>query len=137
MAAIYATVMAAGYVSGPLLVSVTGIEGWVPFLAVAAASLFGLVPVLLVRSARPALDRKMQINLFGVMRAVPLVMAAAFVTGFVDTSLFTLIPIHEVRAGHAEQLALLSLSVFTAGNLVLQYPLGWIADRTNRRSATI
>jgi MFS family permease len=135
--AIYATVMAAGYVCGPLLVSATGIEGWIPFLAVAAASLFALVPVLLIRPTRPTLDQKMQLNLFGVMRAVPLVMAAAFVTGFVDTSLFALIPIYGVRAGHAEQLALLSLSVFTAGNLILQYPLGWIADRTNRRSAAI
>ncbi len=135
--AIYATVMAGGFVGGPILLSVTGIEGWVPFIAVAAASLFALVPVLLIRSVPPVLHGKMDSDLFGVMRAVPLVMAAAVVAGFVDASLFALIPVYQVRAGHAEQLAVLSLSVFMAGNLVLQYPLGWIADHTSRRHAAI
>jgi MFS family permease len=135
--AIYATVMAGGYAAGPLLLSVTGTEGWAPFLAVAAASVLGLMPVLLIRSPPPKLDRTIQLNLFEMMRAVPLVMAAALVAGFADTSLFALIPVYEVRAGHTEQLAVLSLSVFIAGNLILQYPLGWIADRTNRQSAAI
>jgi len=135
--AVYATVMAGGFVCGPLMLSLTGIEGWIPFLAVAAASLCALVPVLLIRAPAPALDEKMDGNLFGIMRAVPLVMAAALVAGFVDASLFALIPVHQVRAGHAEQLAVLSLSVFMAGNLALQYPLGWIADHTSRRRAAI
>ena len=135
--AIYATVMAGGFVGGPLLLSLTGTDGWSPFVAIAAASLVALVPVFLIRSAPPALDRALHLDLFGVMRAVPLVMAAALVAGFVDASLFSLIPVYQVRAGHAEQLAILSLSVFMAGNLVLQYPLGWIADHTSRRHAAI
>ncbi|HWA47847.1 MAG TPA: MFS transporter, partial [Dongiaceae bacterium] len=135
--AIYATVMAGGFVGGPIMLSLTGIEGWIPFIAVAAASLFALVPVLLIRSVPPALHGKMDANVFGIMRKVPLVMAAAMVAGFVDASLFTLIPVYQVRAGHAEQLAVLSLSVFMAGNLLLQYPLGWIADHTSRRLAAI
>lgn len=135
--AIYATVMAGGFVGGPLLLSLTGTEGWLQFVAIAAASLVALVPVLLIRSTPPVLDRALHLDLFGVMRAVPLVMAAALVAGFVDASLFSLIPVYQVRAGHAEQLAVLSLSVFMAGNLVLQYPLGWIADHSSRRHAAI
>jgi MFS family permease len=135
--AIYATVMAGGFVGGPLLLSVTGIQGWIPFIAVAAAASFALVPVLLIRSAPPVLGRDLHAGLFAVMRAVPLVMAAALTAGFVDASLFSLIPVHQVRAGHAEQLAVLTLSIFMAGNLILQYPLGWIADHTNRHYAAI
>src|SRR5262245_58220001 len=119
--AVYATVMAAGFVGGPLLLSLTGIDGWIPFLAIAAATLCGMVPVLLIRSAPPALGRDVHLNLFRVMRLVPVVMTAALVAGFVDASLFSLIPVQQVRAGHAEQLAVLSLSVFMAGNLILQY----------------
>ena len=135
--AIYATVMAGGFVGGPLLLSVTGIEGWAPFAAIAAASLVALVPVLLVRQRPPSLGRKLQLDLLGTIRAVPLVMAAALVAGYVDASLFSLIPVYQVRAGHPEQLAVLSLSIFMAGNLVLQYPLGWIADHTSRRLAAM
>ena len=135
--AIYATVMAGGFVGGPLLLSLTGIQGWTPFIAVAAASLLALVPVLLIRSAPPAMGESLHTGLFAVMRAVPLVMAAALTAGFVDAALFSLIPVYQVRAGHAEQLAVMTLSVFMAGNLILQYPLGWIADHTNRRYAAI
>jgi MFS family permease len=42
-----------------------------------------------------------------------------------------------VRSGQAQQLTILSLGVLMAGNFVLQYPLGWIADHTNRRRAAI
>lgn len=135
--AVYATVMAGGFVGGPLLLSLTGIDGWIPFAAVAAASLVALVPVLLIRSRPPTLGGTLHTGLFAVMRAVPLVMAAALTAGFVDAALFSLIPVYQVRAGHAEQLAVLSLSVFMAGNLVLQYPLGWIADHTSRRLAAM
>jgi MFS family permease len=95
------------------------------------------VPVLLIRSTPPALGGTLHTGLFAVMRRVPLVMAAALTAGFVDAALFSLIPVYQVRAGHAEQLAVLSLSVFMAGNLVLQYPLGWIADHTSRRLAAM
>jgi MFS family permease len=135
--AVYATVMAGGFVGGPLMLYLTGIEGWIPFLAVAVASLCALVPVLLIRAPAPAMDGKLDGNLFAIVRAVPLVMAAALVAGFVDASLFSLMSVHQVRAGYTEQLAVLSLSVFMAGNLALQYPLGWIADHTSRRRAAI
>ncbi len=135
--AIYATVMAGGFVGGPIMLTVTGIAGWLPFIAVAAASLCALIPVLLMRSVPPVLPGALDSNVFGVMRAVPLVMAAAVVAGFVDASLFAHIPVHQVRTGHTEQLAVLSLSVFMAGNLALQYPLGWIADHTSRRHAAV
>ena len=119
------------------MLSLTGTDGWLPFIAIAAASLVALVPVLLIRSRPPVLDRALHLDVLKVMRAVPLVMAAALVAGFVDASLFSLIPVYQVRAGQAEQLAVLSLSVFMAGNLVLQYPLGWIADHTSRRLAAM
>ncbi|HNB29388.1 MAG TPA: MFS transporter [Alphaproteobacteria bacterium] len=135
--AVYATVMAGGFVGGPLLLSLTGIDGWLPFAAVAAASLCALIPVLLIRSAPPAMGEKLEFSLPQIMRAVPMVMAAALVAGFVDASLFALIPVHQVRAGIDTQVAVLSLSVFMAGNLALQYPLGWIADHTSRRGAAL
>lgn len=135
--AVYATVMAAGFVGGPLMLSLTGIEGWTPFVCVALACLGALVPVLLIRSAPPALGEKLHFSLPAIIRAVPLVMGAALVAGFVDASLFALIPVHQVRAGIDAETAVLSLSVFMAGNLALQYPIGWIADHTSRVRAAI
>ena len=58
---------------------------------------------------------------------------AALVAGFVDAGLFTQIPIYELRAGFDREIAAASLSIFMAGNLVLQLPLGWLADHSSRR----
>jgi MFS family permease len=135
--AIYATVMAAGFVGGPLMLSVTGISGWTPFICVAVACLGALIPVLLIRSAPPAIGEKLEFSLRRIIGAVPLVMAAALVAGFVDASLFAHLPVHQVRAGIDAETAVLTLSVFMAGNLALQYPLGWIADHTSRRRAAL
>jgi MFS family permease len=133
--AVYATVMAAGFVGGPTLLSVTGIAGTLPFLCIAAAGLVALAPVLLIRSTPPAMKDRSEVGVLGILRAVPLVMAAALVAGFVDASLFALIPVHQVRLGIDPATAVLSLSIFMAGNLALQYPLGWIADHTSRTRA--
>jgi MFS family permease len=134
---LYATVMALGFASGPVLLALTGTEGRLPFIAIAGAALFALVPLLLIGRAPPALEGEMHLDIFGAARSVPLVIAAALAAGFIDTALFTLIPVYGVRAGQTQELAVLTLGVFTAGNLFLQYPLGWIADRTDRRWTAI
>ena len=129
---IYASVMALGFVLGPLIINLTGIDGWTPFVAVSAALVVALMPVAFARQVPPIVSG----HGAGVGRAfaaAPTVMVAALVAGFVDAGLFTQIPIYELRAGFARELAAASLSIFMAGNLVLQLPLGWLADRSSRR----
>jgi MFS family permease len=130
---IYASVMALGFVLGPLIINLTGIEGWIPFAAVSAALVVALLPVAFARQVAPIVSGH---GTGGVGRAfamAPTVMLAALVAGFVDAGLFTQIPIYELRAGFAQEIAAASLSIFMAGNLVLQLPLGWLADHSSRR----
>ena len=42
-------------------------------------------------------------------------------------AVLTLLPLYGLRAGFDQQTAVTLLVVFTAGNLLLQYPLGWPA----------
>jgi MFS family permease len=135
--ALYATVMALGFVCGPVMLTLTGIDGWIPFAAVSAATLVGLVPLLFAQQVAPNIAPRHSGGLRHVIAAAPTVMLAALVAGFVDSGLFSLIPVYEVRAGFAREVAALSLSVFMAGNLLLQLPLGWLADHTSRRAVLL
>src|SRR4030095_13314671 len=128
-----AWVMALGFVLGPLIVNLTGIEGWTPFVAVSAALVVALLPVAFARQVAPIVSGHGAAGVGRAFAAAPTVMVAALVAGFVDAGLFTQIPIYELRAGFAREIAAASLSLFTAGNLVLQLPLGWLADRSSRR----
>jgi len=130
---VYAAVMSLGFVCGPLIINATGIDGWLPFAAVSAAILLALAPMLAARQVAPSIPAHKSGGLLHMVAAAPLVMAAALVTGFVDTGLFNQIPIYQTRAGFTMQESNFSLSIFMAGNFALQLPLGWLADHTSRR----
>jgi len=130
---VYASVMALGFVLGPLVINFTGIDGWAPFVAVSAALVVALLPVAFAQQVAPAVSGHGAARVGQAFAMAPTVMLAALVAGFVDAGLFTQIPIYELRAGFDREIAAASLSVFMAGNLVLQLPLGWLADHSSRR----
>ena len=130
---IYASVMALGFVLGPLIVNLTGIEGWTPFAAVSAALVVALMPVAFARQVAPIVTGHGTGGVGRAFAAAPTVMLAALVAGFVDAGLFTQITVYELGAGFDRKIATGSLSIFMAGNLVLQLPLGWLADHSSRR----
>jgi MFS family permease len=134
---IYASVMAGGFALGPMVINFTGIDGWLPFGAVSVALVAALLPMLLAHQVAPAMSAHSPAGVMHMLRTVPTVMTAALVAGFVDAGLFTLIPVYELDAGFDHHTANVSLSIFMAGNLALQLPLGWLADHTNRRGVLL
>lgn len=132
---LYATMWAAGMAAGPLLLQVTGITGRLPFTVAAILILLATVPPLLGRRGAPAAvpvgpGGGWSWSLFGV---APDAILAGFVTGFVEISLFTLLPLYAARAGLSGDTGVLMVSVLTIGGLFAQFPLGWLADRGGPR----
>jgi MFS family permease len=64
-------------------------------------------------------------------------MIAAICGGLMDFALFALLPVYGLHHGLDQREAVLMLSVFTGGNVLLQIPIGWIADRTSRHTVLI
>ncbi len=129
---IYTAVMSAGMAVGPVIVGWTGIEGWSPFLAVLAAVGFSALPLPFARGLAPVMPPHRQGALGLAMLAVPVVLVASLAGGLADAAIFTLLPLYALDAGQTQQAAVLMLAVFTAGNLALPWPLGWLADHTDR-----
>ncbi len=131
--AFYAAALAAGFATGPLVLTVTGTEGVLPIAVFLTISLSALLPILFVRRDAPELRADSGHGVWRAALAMPAVMAAAFVAGAVDASFFAFLPIWGTRSGFEEVQALSLLSIFVAGNIVLQFPVGWLADRTSPR----
>jgi hypothetical protein len=72
-------------------------------------------------------------GLSGALRTAPIVMLAALVAGLVESADLTLLPLFGIHAGFDERAALLLITVFMAGNVILQLPIGLLADRLGRR----
>jgi len=133
---LYATVFAAGVMAGPLLLQLTGTAGLRPFTLGALCLALTAVPLLCVpytqgntdEAARPA-------HLLRLLAAAPVIMLAALIAGLVESADVSLLPVFGLQRGFNEAAALSLLTVFLAGNVFLQLPIGWGADRLGRRSA--
>lgn len=134
---IYATVLAGGFAIGPLLLSVTGVEGWLPFIVVSAGLLASAAPLVLARGVAPPMPHRPESGPLRFVRMAPLIIFGAVTGGLIDNAIFTLLPVYGLRVGLDQDTAILLLTAFIGGNLVMQVPLGWIADRTGRRRMLI
>jgi MFS family permease len=96
-----------------LLVAVPLLPYWrtAPRIRIDAASGFGAVVVL-----------------------APLALFAAFACGLGEQVAFSFLPVYAVGAGIPASTGALWLSAFVMGNVVLQWPIGWLADHADRRA---
>jgi MFS family permease len=131
---LYASVLAGGFAIGPLIISAVGIDGWLPFLLVALAIALGAVPIFFAGDLVPPMPAQSQASLLATLRVQPLVMACGLAGGLMDFALFAFLPIYGLGHGLSEDSAVLILSLFIGGNVLLQVPIGWVADHMSRRA---
>jgi len=130
---IYTTVLSLGFALGPLLLTLTGIEGWTPFL-VGAAVLAGAGAILLrLRRAMPAFGEEARASLFAFLPLAPALLLAVGIFGFFDQAALSLLPVYGLAHGMSQDTATVALGVLIGGNVVLQMPIGWLADHMPRR----
>jgi MFS family permease len=119
------------------IIGAVGVEGWHPFLIVALAVALSIVPLGFANGLAPRMPELPEAPLSDILRAQPLVMIVAICGGLMDFALYALLPVYGLRHGLDQRSAVLMLSVFTGGNVLLQIPIGWIADHTSRPAVLI
>lgn len=130
---IYATGLAVGFAVGPLLFSLVGSEGILPFIVGAAIILLAAIPIFMARGESPELDERPNHHFVRYVWLVPMASAAAFVFGSVQAGGLSLFPIYATREGFNESQAALLLTVMGIGNMVFQIPIGLLSDRMKDR----
>lgn len=131
----YGTVFSIGIVSGPTLLEFTGTQGAKPFVVGSACLLITLLPLAVLRQVRSAAQEFTPLRgMSGALKGAPIVMLAALVAGLVESADLTLLPLFGLHSGMDERAALLLVAVFMAGNVILQVPIGLLADRYGRRT---
>ncbi|AJD40854.1 MFS transporter [Rhizobium mongolense] len=126
---IYATVLSLGFAAGPLLFSILGSDGILPFLVGAAAILLAAIPIFIARHESPILEEKPELHFMRYVFLVPTATAAVFIFGAVEAGGLSLFPIYAIRANFTESQAALLLTVMGIGNVIFQIPVGMLSDR--------
>lgn len=134
--AVYALSVSAGFALGPALLGLTGLDGMLPFLVGAGVVFAGILPILMGLGAAPDItddDWPSPLAALGVFRTDPGAVFAVVLFGTIEFGAMALIAVWGVRRGLPEAEAALLLSMFAIGAMLLQLPLGWAADRFDRR----
>lgn len=134
---IYVTALSAGSLVGILTLYFVGSEGTDPFFIIAAVMAVGVMPLVLARDLAPGIAVHESFGLLAAMRRAPTVMSAALTDGFVMGALFAFFLIYAQRMGFDESNALVMFIVLSVGNATLQYLVGMLADRFNKRALLI
>lgn len=130
---LYSALFATGFVVSPIILSVLDLSSPQPFYFLVTLMLLGALPLWLARGLLPDVTAHGEAPAWGMLRAAPLVFAASLAAGFNDAGLMSLLGIYTLRTGFGEGETFHLLSVFAAGSVALQLPLGLIADRGGHR----
>ena len=91
-----------------------------------------LIPLSCAHGQEPAITGVSRHSTLGVLRLAPSLMGAALVFGMIDVAIVNFLHIYGLRIGFEESRALTLLSVTIVGAIVMQIPIGWLADRLDR-----
>jgi MFS family permease len=132
---IYAAALSAGFGLGPLVLTVTGINGWPPFLANAALVALAMLPLLFATEAAGGPGRERSPNPLVYMRRAALIVSVVALFGLLEAANFSLLPIWGVRSGLTVSEASALVSTIYLGGAVVQVPIGVLSDKIRRINA--
>jgi MFS family permease len=131
---IYVVTVYTASFSGQFLVNIGDINGTTLFCVVGLATALSLVPVVLTRVAGPEIDKIRAMSLLGLYRASPLGVVVTCGAGLLSGAFYGLGAIYANELG----LSVFEVSLFMGapifGGFALQYPIGRLSDRYDRRT---
>ncbi|MEM9062394.1 MAG: MFS transporter [Pseudomonadota bacterium] len=137
---IYAVVLSASYMVGPLMLTATGVNGALTFIAPAAFVLISSLPIVLGRREAPpsrSEERAPVLAILTFFRSDPMVLWAVVLFGVIEFGAMGLISVWAMRTGYEETTAVQMVFWLAFGSLAFQLPMGWAADRFDRRKLLV
>lgn len=129
--ATYTAVLSLGFALGPVVLSVQG-TGSGAFVTAAALAL--LAALSLTRTPLCGLQSHTdtQRSLTAWLSVMPLALAATLLNAALETAGMNLLAVYAMNLGWPEAEATSLIAILLFGAIVLQLPVGWLADRTER-----
>ena len=134
---VYMIMVMGGMGSGQLLMNLSDPRGFELFVLISVLVSFALIPITLSVGRAPAFAAPESIGVRALFRASPLGVAGAFLVGIVHSAMFSMGAVYGTEIGLAVDRTALFIAVFLFGGLVLQWPIGWLSDRFDRRRVIV
>jgi MFS family permease len=130
---LYMIVQMTGIVAAQGLLAFGDPSGFILFVIPSVLVSISFAPILLSITPTPAFDTTKPMSLLTLWETSPLGCVGMFFLGSVFAVQFGMSAVWGIQAGLSVKEISLFVSAVYVGALVLQYPIGWISDRTDRR----
>jgi MFS family permease len=135
---VYSTIISAGFAAGPLCLLAVGTQGWPPFMVgILAFVACGLCLALVLRRLPQFDETGHQVSVLGFVPLAWVLLFAVVVAAGFEQGALALLPVYGIGYGIGEGSMSALLSVMIAGNIVLQVPLGLLAERISARKVRL
>lgn len=129
----YLIVQMLGIVLAQAVLNFADASGYTLFILISVVVSISFAPILLVVTAVPKFSTSKRMTFRELWNVSPLGVVGLFFLGTVFSALFGMASVY----GTEKDMSVKDISIFVAtiyfGGLVLQYPIGWLSDRMDRR----
>ncbi|ABG32516.1 MFS transporter [Roseobacter denitrificans] len=130
---LYMIVQTAGIVISQALLLTADPSGYVLFVIPSVLVSIAVTPILLSISPTPAFDMTKPMSLKELAGVSPLGCVGMFLLGGIFSAQFGMASVYGAKAGLSVAQISTFVAMFFVGSVLLQYPIGWISDRMDRR----
>ena len=132
---LYTSVLSITFAVGPLIIPLTGIHGWLPWVIGMVCVSLGALPLTFVNVSSHRGERSH--GFFSVFRRAPLLFAAIAAATFFDSVFISFFSIFAIARGVPLATASLMLGFGVIGCTLMFYPMGWLGDHWSRDKVVI
>ncbi len=130
---LYMIVMTLGIVASQALLVTADPSGFILFIIPSVLVSVAITPILLSISPTPAFEATKPMTLRELVRVSPLGCVGMFLLGGVFSAQFGMASVYGAQAGLSIPQISTFVATFFVGAVILQYPIGWLSDRMDRR----
>ncbi|MGQ3486526.1 MFS transporter [Roseovarius pacificus] len=130
---LYMIVQMVGIVSAQAMMLVGDPGGFILFIISSVLVSLSFAPILLSVSPTPAFGTAKPMTLRQILETSPLGCVGMFLLGGVFSAQFGMAAVFGAEAGLSVVQISTFVSAFFVGSMLLQYPIGWLSDRMDRR----
>ena len=134
---LYMIVQMAGIVFAQFLLTQGDVSGFALFIVPSVLVSLAFAPILLSVRPTPAFETAKPMTIKQLVSASPLACVGMFMLGGVFAAQFGMSAVYGNRVGLTVGEISLFVSTIYVAALVLQYPIGWLSDRMDRRSLIV
>ncbi|MBT2370451.1 MFS transporter [Pseudomonas fluorescens] len=135
--AIYTASLSLGFALGPVILAWNSSSDSNAFIAGALITLMAAVIILFSQLEHTVFAEDKSLSLWRFFQLAPLAMAATALNGALEAAGMNLLVLYAMSLGWVEHQATLLISVLLLGAILLQLPIGWLADRVNRQNLLV